>query len=305
MTKTIDTLVEDIYGLFTTSRVNIPDSETASLGTRLGDVIKRRLQEVRGDPYLRLSNLGTRCNRQLWYKLNKPDLSEPMGGPAQLKFLIGDLWETIIIFLARIAGHDVRDEQREVDLFGVRGHIDGTIDGVTVDVKSASTQSFKKFTDHLGTENDDFGYLTQLGAYQATTGTTEAAFLAADKTLGKLHLDKHTQLQNIDYEKLVQEKLKVINAKELPERGYTDVPEGKSGNRKLGTQCKYCSFKHACWPELRTYIYSSGPVFLTHVEKNPEFPNSLQKSLSNGTQEKGINQLSCPMEEYSEKVWAN
>ena len=54
------------------------------------------------------------------------------------------------------------------------------------------------------------------------------------------------------------------------DRHYKDQEFDKSGNRKLCMNCSYCSFKKTCWPNLRTFIYSHGPVFLTHVERPPK-----------------------------------
>jgi hypothetical protein len=48
-----------------------------------------------------------------------------------------------------------------------------------------------------------------------------------------------------------------------------DWAEGQSGNRKLSTNCSYCDYKKECWPGLRTFIYSKGPVYLTKVEREP------------------------------------
>ena len=56
----------------------------------------------------------------------------------------------------------------------------------------------------------------------------------------------------------------------IPERCYPDIPDGKSGNMKLSVPCSYCSFKEHCWPELRTFIYSNGPRYLTKVVRTPD-----------------------------------
>lgn len=57
-----------------------------------------------------------------------------------------------------------------------------------------------------------------------------------------------------------------------PERAFQPEPDGKSGNMKLGLQCSYCNMKHACYPNLRTFIYSNGPRYLTTVVKTPDVP---------------------------------
>jgi len=48
------------------------------------------------------------------------------------------------------------------------------------------------------------------------------------------------------------------------------VPDGKSGNIRLGTVASYNAFKHSCWPQLRTFLYANGPVYLTKVVRKPD-----------------------------------
>ena len=50
-----------------------------------------------------------------------------------------------MLLFARMAGHDVTEEQKELELDGVKGHKDATIDGWVCDIKSASSFGFKKF----------------------------------------------------------------------------------------------------------------------------------------------------------------
>jgi hypothetical protein len=55
-----------------------------------------------------------------------------------------------------------------------------------------------------------------------------------------------------------------------PETFCTDsVPDGKSGNIKLGIKCSYCQYKKHCYPEVRKFAYSYGPKFLINVEYEP------------------------------------
>jgi hypothetical protein len=68
----------------------------------------------------------------------------------------------------------------------------------------------------------------------------------------------------------------VVNKNILPDKCYSDIPDGKSGNRKLAVGCVYCSHKQTCWSDsnqgkgLRVFKYSKGNRFLTHVEKEPD-----------------------------------
>jgi hypothetical protein len=223
-----------------------------------------------------LSNLGTPCDRKLWYTINTPEKAEAIEPHAQIKFLFGDILEELLLFLSQAAGHSVEGTQDKVNINGVEGSRDAVIDGVVVDVKSASSFSFKKFEEGLTPEKDGFGYLTQLRGY--LFGSKEdplvkhkdiAAFLAIDKQLGKITLDIHGK-DNTDFIALAKKKQEVIKLSSPPPRAFSDVPYQKSGNRKLGVECSYCSFKETCWPGVRTFFYSQGPVHLTQVVKEPK-----------------------------------
>lgn len=263
----LDTLVEDIYAVF--DGVEIPPKVAEDFGVRLGRMIASRISE-RKETTLRLSNLSKPCIRQLWYSINTPELGEKLTGATRIKFLVGDIYEEVILFLAQLAGHSVTRQQETVDVNGVVGHIDGFIDDELVDVKSASPYSFDKFKNGLRPEDDSFGYLGQLGSYGVGTGRKRGHFLVANKVLGTLHVDSHDLDQEVDYEKRTNEVRAALASNTPPEKGFTDEPEGKSGNRKLCVNCSYCSFKGTCWPGLKTAAYSRGPVFLTKVVRQPK-----------------------------------
>jgi hypothetical protein len=279
--KQINTLVEDIYGLFNKG-FKATEADTLGFGRRLATHIQNRIGELREKPTLRLSNLGTPCNRKLWYTINTPSESEPLSGETAIKFLFGDILEELLLFLAGQAGHRVDAQQEEVDINGVKGHKDGYIDGVLVDVKSASSRSFTKFQQGTLREDDPFGYLDQLNGYLFASqddGRLEckdqAAFLVIDKQLGKICLDIQPR-NDVDYNKVVDEKRKTISQPAPPERPYQPVADGKSGNLKLSTVCSYCDFKHPCWKDsndgkgLRVFLYSTGPRYLTQVSRTPD-----------------------------------
>lgn len=277
--KSLDTLVQDIYGVFD-GKVVVSEKDADAFGRAVSRIISERIGERGEAPYLRLSNLGTKCDRKLWYTLRTPEVAEPLEPHTRLKFLIGDLWEAVLLFLAKVAGHKVEGEQDEVSVHGVKGHRDAVIDGTIVDVKSASTFAFDKFKAGLTPEKDDFGYLTQIDAYLETAQTDplvqnkdEAAFLVGDKVLGHLTVDKHPR-QGVNYEELVKKKREMLEQPTPPPRGFSDVPDGKSGNRKLGTYCSYCQFKETCWPGLKTYAYAGKPRHLTKVVREPKVPLS-------------------------------
>jgi hypothetical protein len=222
-----------------------------------------------------MSNVGKGA-RQLWY--SKQGLtSEELPAPTLLKFIIGDITEALVLFLAGVSGHSVTASQAEVVLNGVKGHIDADIDGVTVDVKSASTHAFKKFRDGTLPEDDAFGYMEQLAGY-CTARETDGAFIAMDKQNGHLtYLPfSREELSVYKVEDRIEYLKKALESEAPPERCYDDVEHGKSGNRALGVNCSYCPFKDRCWADandglgLRTFMYSTGPVFMTKVVSEPK-----------------------------------
>lgn len=268
LVKRIEDFVPDIYRMLEEG-VRLDEGIVRAFGHQLAEVLAERLSRVREKPTLRLSNLGTPCDRKLWYSINAYQLAEPLSGPTRIKFLFGDILEELVLFLGEAAGHSVTDRQKRVEVNGVVGHIDALVDGELVDVKSASPYSYTKFKDGLKPEDDGFGYLTQLGAYGAAIGGEHAHFLPVNKVLGHICLDTHEQ-PDVDYVQRTEHARAILAMDNPPPRGYDDVPEGKSGNRKLQVGCSYCDYKATCWPGLRRFDYARGPTFLTRVVREPK-----------------------------------
>lgn len=274
----IETLVEDIERVLTTP-TTLDKLAYEAFGVNVASLIERSLSKDEDGRGLRMSNIGTPCVRQLQYKLDPTIEGEALPANAYFKFMYGHLIEELILLLAREAGHEVVGEQTELEIEGIKGHRDAIIDGVLVDVKSAATLSFQRFKNHLRPSDDHFGYIPQLSCYHFASRNDRslkdherAAFLVVDKQLGHICLDIHGIDTSIDWAEIIRERKRVVNSGQLATRAYFDEPEGRSGNRKLGTNCSYCAFKTTCWPNLRTFIYAKGPVFLTHVTRLPEVP---------------------------------
>lgn len=274
--KKLDSLIEDIYKYLESYSAVTPEQST-ELALSLSQVITEKLSTYR-TPNLSMSCVG-HPSRKLNMEIHNP--VKP-SGKARLKFLYGDIIETLVLWLAKQAGHSVEDQQKSVEVDGVKGHIDAVIDGVLVDVKSASQQSYKKFSGGTLPSNDPFGYLAQISGYKDYLQTPDAAFLAIDKVSGDMCLyhpdpefdlvDIHTVIAN------AKQAVSTKNPLDLPPCEQP-VPAGKSGNEKLSSGCKYCVFREKCWPGLRTFLYSSGPEYFTKVVKEP---NEKIKEITNG-----------------------
>ncbi len=282
MDKSITTLVADIKELVSKGK-NFSDTALNELGEVVAKAVQEGLSPKPKQSALRMSNFAM-PDRKLWYTVNQPELAEPLPPEARIKFLYGHIIEAVMLFLAEQSGHSVKHKQKEVTSHGVVGHIDAVIDGCTVDVKSAGARSFGKFRDHLLDSDDPFGYRDQLSLYVESvrdfpdvTVKGQGAFLAVDKELGNIVLDTYST-KKTDYEKETIRKRAMLSEPNPPPRCYVPIPDGKSGNLKLGVECSYCPFKHTCWASanggkgLRTFIYSTGPRYLTHVEREPDVP---------------------------------
>ena len=188
--KKLETIVEDIYEtlscLCDQKDLDIPEEDIEDFGERMKNVIRhwsKPHQESRG---LRMSNVG-RPLRRLWYDLrNERPLYNRTDPHTFIKFLYGHMLEEVVLLLVKLSGHEVTDEQKEVEVDGVIGHMDCKIDGEVVDIKTASSFAFKKFKDGTLHTSDPFGYMAQLSGYEEAGGTSDAGFIALKKESGEL-----------------------------------------------------------------------------------------------------------------------
>lgn len=304
----IDTLVDDVKDVL--KNVIQGDSHEIEEGT-LGDfgesvskAIQRALtarSEPRPPKTLYMSEIGKPCVRQIWYNLRHEEygeVKEDLLPHAKIKFMYGDILEELLLFFARQAGHEVAMEQESFKKelpngWVVKGRIDAVIDGILVDVKSASSYAFKKFKENRVPEDDPFGYMKQLEYYARgmvekygalPTKNFPVAFLAIDKTTGNIVLDRYTIDIAKDPTEWEQELVDKLEGERPPARPFNEVPMGKSGNHKLPVECSYCPWKWECWSDanegdgLRAFAYSSGPVFMTYVAKEPNVPEITQEA---------------------------
>ena len=280
--KTIKTLVEDIYNLFSLNPVTMSEEEVDKYIDNFGEMVKLHTKkflydEESVDKKLRLSQIG-KPDRQLWFNINLNKEHEELSPSTRIKFLYGYILEEFLLMCASIAGHDVKDQQKEVNVGGVVGHQDCIIDDVLVDVKSASTSSFRKFKQNKLTEDDPFGYIAQISAYAQANNLKEAAFLAIDKSTGELTLAPVHSMEFINAETRINHLKRMVVSDVIPDRCYDPVPDGKSGNSKLPVGCVFCSHKRECWSDanagrgIRVFKYAQGKRYLVQVSKEPDVP---------------------------------
>jgi hypothetical protein len=275
----IDTLIQDIYktleqGINTGSVQNRDALQKCA--SDMYHSIRRTLEEGQRESSssLRMSQI-VKPTRQIWYDLKKTKKRD-LDGQTKLKFLFGDMLESLLILLATVSGHEVTEEQQEVEVNGIKGHKDCRIDGVLVDVKSASSYAFKKFKDGTLSLDDPFGYIAQISGYAEAGQDKEAAFFAIDKSSAELALLKVEDIDMINASDRINELKEVATKDTPPPRCYGDEADGKSGNRKLVIGCVFCPYKETCWADanggqgLRAFKYSNGVRYLTVTAKTPD-----------------------------------
>jgi hypothetical protein len=276
--KSLDTLVDDVYGLFDPDTDHEPNEELLNEFTEnLKQLLRSRLRSSprRSGGGIRFSSLG-KPDRQVYFDHHPdPANEEPLLPKTYLKFLYGDVIEQLYLYLAKESGHSVEQEQAEIEVNGIFGHIDAIIDGTVVDLKSASSYGYRKFEEGTVEQDDPFGYVAQLAGYAAVlTPGKEAAWWAVDKSSGDhcVSVLKPTVIKHHLPEPRIEHLKKVVESDTPPPLCYEPVPDGKSGNMKLPTPCSYCKHKFRCHPDARLFIYSSGPRYLTTVAREPDVP---------------------------------
>lgn len=248
-----------------------------AFGKQMGQILFEQMQpEESRAGNLRLSAIG-KPDRQI-YNTFKGIAGEELKGSTYIQFLYGYLVEELVVALVTLAGHTVADRQKECHVAGVKGHTDGRIDGVLMDIKSCSSFSFKKFKNNTLHQDDPFGYIAQLKAYAHSEGDTTYGWLALDKQNGSLAWLQYDELDtdapyhraiDWDVEERVRYLKKLVGSDSLPEVCFSPVLDGTSGNERLATGCTYCAFRQHCWPNAVAYGYAQGVKYLTTVVKAP------------------------------------
>lgn len=273
--KQIITLIKDIQNLLTTKGW-VTDDIKESLSKAVSQRFEEQFTARPVQPTLRLSRMGPQCPCALWHSIHHPELAEKLPPWAEFKYSFGHIIEAQALMLARAAGHTVTGEQDELTLDGIVGHRDCVIDGCVVDVKSTSSRGFQKFKDRSIGQDDSFGYLDQLDGYVLASHDDplvlvkdKGYLLAIDKQLGHMCLYEHKVREQSIRDRITSYK-DIVQRNECPDCHCGTVADGKSGNIKLDTRASYNSFKYCCKPGLRTFLYASGPVYLTKVVRKPD-----------------------------------
>ena len=278
--KNIDTVVQDIYDKVEILGRGEPIDVSEEDLDKFAEFMKQALKDwltprANKAPTLRMSNIG-RPSRQLWFDMNSERKQVGIKAPTMIKFLYGHILERVVLFLTELAGHNVTDEQKEVKVGSILGHMDCKIDGEVVDIKSASGYGFNKFRNGTLAEDDSFGYMSQLAGYEYSEDSTNGGFLAINKETGELALFKPQELDKPNIKYKIKDVKSKIKRKTPPDFCYQPIAEGSSGNMKINRLCTYCPHKFECHKDsndgqgLRVFEYSKGLTYLTSVVREPK-----------------------------------
>ena len=269
----ISTLVQDIYDrVASNKRVSRENLEAFLEG--VSAVLIQHLEEERNtssEKRIRMSSIG-KPDRKIWMELNGPKVERSYQPSTLIKFLYGSIIEELVLFLAKEAGHSIQEPQKQLELEGIKGHIDCKIDGEIVDVKSASDFAFRKFKTGSIEYDDPFGYIAQVSAYAEAEGKDVAYLLAMNKVSGELALLELDDMTLINATSRIQDVKNIVSSSSMPDFCYSPEPDGKAGNMKLARDCVYCSYKWTCFPDMRVFRYQDGFKYLTTIEKEPKVP---------------------------------
>ena len=283
MKKKLDNLIPDISEMLSSlnegKALDISEELIEEFGENIKNVIREWSipKEKSTTVSLRMSNIG-RPPRQLWYDIKSEQEPLPLSPWTFLRFLSGHVWEEMALLLVKAAGHSVDSQQKEVSVLGIKGHLDCKIDGEVVDVKTASNFSFKKFSTGTLVDDDPFGYMAQLSGYEEAEKTGKGGFLAINKDSCEMTLFRPMDLEKPDIKRRIRKIKKSLKVDRPPDKCYTSIPDGKSGNMKLPSPCVYCRHKNTCHSDsnqgkgLRVFKYASKLVYFTNVVKEPRVP---------------------------------
>ena len=230
---------------------------------KVADDIKAALQRQFGggnkrDEFrLRMSNVG-RPTCQLWFEKNQPEKALPKPTTFVMNMMLGDIVEAVFKALLTEAGVSYEDNSKvtlKLEDDEITGEYDLVIDDAVDDVKSASDWSYRnKFASYETlAQGDSFGYVSQLAGYARAAGKEAGGWWVVNKANGEFKYVKAKMYLDEEIIK-IQNTVDVLKDNTF-KRCFEPVPEkfrGKeTGNMVLNDNCRFCSYKYACFPTLQ------------------------------------------------------
>lgn len=254
-----------------------------------GDLAKKAIQKhfsKKDDEEfrLRMSNIG-RPLCQLQMQASGAE-EEPQDYSFKMRMIIGDMLEAVLITLIKASGIEVKNIHKKVELqnkdINIKGEFDIELSDGIYDIKTVSPYAFdNKFNTDNAFESikssDTFGYVSQGYGYSEAAKVPFKGWIAINKSTGQIAFAEASD--NKKERKEVLDALKkthsTITTGKPFKRCFTDTQETyyskPTGNRVLGFECSYCSYKKSCWGDLqfKRQLPSKGKnprwVWYTHI----------------------------------------
>lgn len=256
----------------------------AEFGESCKKALIKQLTRGEGEYRVRASGIGRPICQQQYEKMLAP--KEDPEYNSIIRFLFGDILESIVIFLLKSSGVNVEMEQGEVKLHlngvDIPGTCDLVVDGKMWDIKSASPFAYEeKFKDFYTLRSEDtFGYVSQLYLYAEAVGCPAGGWLVVNKSTGEMklvqvpendHWYRDAALKNVHKNldtiaETCHTKGTVVERQfELQDETFRGQLTGRKVMTK-STPCYWCPFKETCWADKDLKL---GPNPLSKA-KNPE-----------------------------------
>ena len=255
MSKSIDTVVQDVYSVMKHQTEHTPELEkiTQKVGEEVAGALLEALTVRQPKGGLRMSGIG-KCERAQWYNYHGYE-AEEIEGEVYLTFLTGHVMEAVLLGIIQASGHEVTGQQKRHTVEGVSGSQDCYIDGELVDVKTASAWSYDNKFKEDGINGDTFGYIKQLSGYGKTEGRDTGYFLAFNKNKSTLKLCKQELETDVD-QHIIQLKEK-MEMDEPPMRLANATKLDKRENKQqLCMDCAFCGHKENCFGHISKKSYA-------------------------------------------------
>lgn len=229
------------------------------------EIEKAQMKEIKKEKfrnYIGGSILGSECDRKIQYNLTHPHLRILPEPGKQRIFDMGNIIESYLGKLLRIARFDLITEKSDGEQYSfkmangkIQGHVDGILRGgpkimsypALVEFKSAKHSSFQKFKKN-GVASENQQYFAQVQMYQKCMNiTNDALWMVMNKDNSEIYAELIPHHPSFA-ESLIDKADRILQATDndmLCDRGYLD---------KNNWHCKFCDFREECWKEME-----SGP----------------------------------------------
>lgn len=299
-------LVDDIHALLNKLEdgedVTIKEELYEEFGKTCIEALKRQMQPRKNalKGTVRMSNIG-RPDRILYYEVNHPELKGELQPSDKVRFMYGDMVESLMLFLMEASGNEICDKQRRVQLsvgtdeerVSIKGSCDGSSRGTVFDIKSASSYAFNTKFAKGGLEQDDpFGYRLQLAGYRTAIQDesvpnnstvrgkdVDPSFFVVDKSTGQMKISEPSLPTNYEVKERLEHVMLMLEEPNEPQRCHAPIPKGTKGNMVLPKACGWCDFKFHCHRDanngagLRAFEYKTykglEPTYFTEVVDTP------------------------------------